>query len=167
MDIQSLKLLITEDDINQLIERYLPEGGPIEEPRVRLFADGVLVQGKYPTPLGRMSFETLWKVSASGNTVRAHLETIRVAGLPAKLLRGVLLKTIHDVAGSQPGVRVENEAVEVNVEEAAQGKGVTLRVGLITVSGSPGTLVVEARDSASEGPEPPVCSPDAEGPTGG
>lgn len=151
MDIQALKLLVTEDDINRLIEQYLPAGSPIEEPRVRLLAEGILVQGKYPTPLGKMAFETLWEVSASGNTVRARLETIRVAGLPAKLLRGVLLKTIRDVAEAQPGVRVENEAVEVNVEEAARARGVIVRVELTSVCCSPGRLVVEAHDSASGG----------------
>jgi hypothetical protein len=144
MDIQTLQLHVTESDLNQIIARYLPEDGPIEDPRVRLQPEGVLVQGSYPTPLGKMSFETLWSLAASGSTVQARLETLKVAGLPARMLRGVLLKTLRDSAASQPGIRVEGEVVEVDLAEAAHAQGIPLKVKLTAVRCSAASLVVEA-----------------------
>jgi hypothetical protein len=144
MDIQALTLHITESDLAQILDRYLPDEGPLEDVRVGLRPEGVLVQGSYHTPLGKMSFETLWSLAVSGCIVQARLETIRVAGLPAGLLRGVLLKTLRDVAGSQPGVGVDGEVVEVDLVQAAQARGVPLRINLTAVRCSAGSLVVEA-----------------------
>jgi hypothetical protein len=150
MDIQALTLHITESDFAQVLDHYLPEEGPLEDVRVGLRTEGVLVQGSYPTPLGKMSFETLWSLAVSGCIVQVRLETIRVAGLPAGLLRGVLLKTLRDVVGSQPGVRVEGEVVEVDLEQAAQARGIPLRINLTAIRCSAGSLVVEASERVRE-----------------
>ncbi len=144
MDIQTLKLLVAESDVNEIIDQYLPNEGAVENLLVRLKPEGVHVEGDYPTPLGKMSFETLWSLTASGSIVRAKLEAIKVAGLPAGMLRSVLLKTIRDVAEREPGVRVEDEAIEINVEEAATARGVALRINLKALRCSEGSLVVEA-----------------------
>jgi hypothetical protein len=151
MDIHTLTLHVTESDLNQIIDQYLPAEGPLEDVRLGLLPEGVLVRGSYPTPLGKMSFETLWSLAASGCIVQARLETIKVAGLPARLLRGVLLKTLHDVAGSEPGVRVEGEAVEVDIEQAAEARGVSLRINLTAIRCSAGSLVVEAAPAPERG----------------
>ncbi len=144
MDIQTLTLHITESDLKQILDRYLPEDGSLEDLHIGLRPEGVLIQGHYVTPLGKMSFETLWSVAASGGLVQARLETIRVAGLPAGMLRGVLLKTLRDVAENQPGVRVEDEVVAVDLPQAAQSWGVPVRINLTGVRCATGSLVVEA-----------------------
>src|SRR5262249_40409682 len=144
-----------ESDLNQLIEQYLPDEGPIEDLLLRLLPEGVLVQGSYPTPLGKMSFETLWSLTAAGSALRARLDAVKVAGLPAGLLRGVLLKTIRDVAASQPGVRVEAEALEVDIEQAARARGVPLRINLTALRCSVGSVLVEASPATERGASAP------------
>ena len=122
MDIQALTLHVTESDLARIIDHHLPAEGPLEDLGIGLLPEGVLVRGSYPTPLGKMSFETLWSLAVSGCTVAARLETIKVAGVPSGLLRGVLLKTLRDVAGNEPGVRVDGEVVEVDIEQAADAR---------------------------------------------
>jgi hypothetical protein len=144
MDIQNLHLLVTEADVNQLMDRFLPKNGPVENVRVRLRPEGIDVVGDYPTPLGKMGFETLWTVEAVGGQVHAHLAALKVAGVPAGLLRGVLLKTLRDVTAREPGVQIEDETVRINVEEALRAQGFPLRVYLTSVRCGPGSLFVEA-----------------------
>src|SRR3954469_21761959 len=97
MEILALKLFVTEASVNDLLTRFLPGQGSVENLRLRLTPEGVVIQGDYPALLVKMAFETLWEVTAVGGEVRARLAKALVAGMPAGMLRGVLLKVIRDV----------------------------------------------------------------------
>jgi hypothetical protein len=144
MEIQALKLFVTEDEINDLLAKYLPPDLPVQDLRVRLTPEGVVVQGIYPTLLVKMAFETLWEITAAGPEVEARLANVRVAGLPAGKLRGLLVKLIRDAAAREPGVRVRDESLSVDVEEALRAKGLPLRVNFTAVRCSLNSLVLEA-----------------------
>jgi len=81
MDIQRLTLHITESDLAQVLDRYLPKEATVEDARILLQPEGIRVQGSYPTPLGKMSFETLWSLGVSGCTVQARLERLQGRGV--------------------------------------------------------------------------------------
>ena len=147
MEIQSLKLLVSEDELNELVRQHQHEMGAVEKLRLRLTPEGVIVQGEYPTFLMKMAFETLWELGVNGPEVQARLAAVRVAGLPAGMLKGALLKMIADVAGKEPGVRLQDDVVSVHLEEAARARGLFLRVCLNAVRCSVGCLVVEAGPS--------------------
>jgi hypothetical protein len=144
MEILALKLFLTEGEINGLIQKFLPEPGAVENLRVRLTPEGVVVQGDYPTLLVKMAFETLWEVGVAAGEVEARLTSVKVAGLPAGMLRGVLLKVLRDVTAGEAGLEVQDETVRVNVEEMLWAKGLPVRVRLTAVRCSIGTLVIEA-----------------------
>jgi hypothetical protein len=144
MEIQTLKLFVTEAEVNQLATKAVPDTEGIENLRVRLTPEGVVVQGEYPTFLMKVSFETLWELTVAGPEVRARLASVKVAGLPAGLLRGALMKMLGDAVGEEPGVRVLDDAVHVNVETLTAQRGLPLQVNLTAVRCSFATLVLEA-----------------------
>ena len=144
MHIQSLRLRVTEADLKTILARYPPESGSVEDLRVRLTPAGVSVEGVYPALMMKVAFETLWELSAVGPAVAVRLAHVKVAGLPAGVLRGVLLRLVRDATATEPGVRVENETIHVNLEQALQARGVPLRVNFVAVEGGDGWLTIEA-----------------------
>src|SRR5262245_11420617 len=117
MEIHTLKLSITEEELNSLVAE-LPSGkSAVENLRVRLTPEGIIILGDYPTMFLKMAFETLWAVQGIGSVVEARLASVKVSGLPAGMLRGVLLKTIRDLTANEPGVRVEDEAICVDLSK--------------------------------------------------
>jgi hypothetical protein len=145
MEVQALKLLVTEDEVNELIKRHLTDTGSIENLRVRLTPEGVVVQGEYPTFLMKMAFETVWELTAVGPELQARLAALRVKGLPAGLLKGVLMGMIRDTLAGLPGVQVQDDAVCIHAVEAALAHTIPLRVCFTAVRCSIGALVLEAK----------------------
>jgi hypothetical protein len=144
MDIHTLNVSITEEEINTLVAEFPPSDSAVENLRVRLTPEGIVVFGDYPAMLMKMSFETLWEVKGIGSVVEAKLASIKVSGLPAKMLRGVLLKTIRDMTAREPGIRVEDESIRVDLSKHTALQRLRLRVNLIGVRCSLGHLVIEA-----------------------
>jgi len=144
MDIHTLKLSITEEEINTLAAEFPPSDSAVENLRVRLTPEGIVILGDYPAMLMKMAFETLWEVKGVGSVVEARLASIKVSGLPAKMLRGVLLKTIRDMTAREPGIRVEEDTIRVDLSKHTAVQKLRLRVNLTGVRCSPGNLVIEA-----------------------
>lgn len=128
MEIQSLRLLVTDADLAAQVARALPPGEAIEDLEARFTPEGVVVSGKYPTPFFKVSFETVWVPEPAGAEVRVRLGEVKVAGLPGNLLRGALMKMVRDNVEGRPGVRMEEEAVVVHFAELARAQGVNLAV---------------------------------------
>ena len=144
MEIHTLKLSVTEDELNALV-RELPSGkSTVENLRVRLTPEGIVILGDYPALFMKMAFETLWVVKGIGSIVAAQLASVKVSGLPAGMLRGVLLKTIRDLADHEPGVCVEGESILVDLSKHTVGQRLGLRINLTGVRCSLEELVIEA-----------------------
>lgn len=145
MEIQALKLIVTDADLAVLIKERLSDLEGLEAVQARILPEGVRVQGEYPTGFGiKVPFETLWQLAAEGPGLQVKLESLKVAGLPAGMFRGALLRMIRDAAEEQPGIRVEEEMVRVDIVALAAGQGVELQVNFTAVRLSPGALVIEA-----------------------
>jgi hypothetical protein len=146
MEIQSLRLLVTDADVAVLAAQLVQQGGELEELQVRLTPEGVVVSGKYPTSFMRVPFETTWQVTAQGPEVRVTLAAVRVAGLPGNMLRGVLMKMVRDSLASRPGVRVEEDHLAIDVGEAVRPHGMEVRVHFVAVRMSVGSALIEAAE---------------------
>ena len=144
MDIQSLKLFLTDADLVAIAARALREAENVEGLDVHLTPEGVRVSGQYPTSFLKVPFETLWQVSAAGAEVHVRLSSVSVAGLPGGMLSGALMKMARDALEGAPGVRVQEDTIVVHVTEAARGRGLELLVRFTSVRLSIGTAVIEA-----------------------
>jgi hypothetical protein len=149
MHIHTLKMSVTEHELNQLVAA-LPAGkNSVENLRVRLTSEGIVVLGEYPTMLMKMAFETLWEVVGVGSIVKARLAAVKVAGLPAAMLRAVLLKTLRDLLAREPGVCVVEEAIHIDLSKQTAIQKLRLNIHLTAVQCSQGNLMIEAGPAAA------------------
>jgi hypothetical protein len=144
MQIQALTLSVTEQELNELVAS-LPLGkNNIQNLRIQLTSDGIVVSGEYPALLMKMAFETLWEVKGVGSIVEARLASAKIAGLPIAMLRSVLLKTLRDLLAQEPSVRVVDDAIQVDLSKHAAIQKLRLGIHLTAVQCRPGNLVIEA-----------------------
>ena len=143
MEILSLKVRMTDKDLEPLT-KLLAEGAEgVENLAVRFAPEGVLATGLYPTPFMKVSFETLWSVRPVGPDLRLKLETLKVAGIPGGFLRGLLVKMAKDAIDDQPGVKVEGEEIVVTMAEVAADVGINVTAQFTGVSLAAGTALIE------------------------
>jgi hypothetical protein len=143
MEIQSLKLHLTDADLARFVAEAARGEEGLEQLQARFTPEGVVLAGEYRMFL-RVPFETVWEVKAAGPEVHVRLATVRVAGVPAGALRGVLLNMARDKVEKYPGASVRDDAVVLDVPAAAKAEGVALRVHFTDVRLSVGAATVEA-----------------------
>src|SRR5438874_1883209 len=133
MELQALKLIVTDADVNQLLEEFAPKDLEVKNLRVQFTPDGVRVTGSTKALLFTVSFDTLWELALNGKYVEARLNSLKVAGVPAGKLRGILLKMVRDAVAKHPGITVEGEVVRVDANEGLRARGVPLQITLSVV----------------------------------
>src|SRR5262245_12357088 len=143
MEIQALRLIITEDDLNALVQQHLPPDSPVENLHIRVAADGVFVKGVYPLFIN-VSFETQWEVSVVAGKVQARLATLRALGVPGNVINSAVLKLVADAAEKEPWLRVDKDTVIADVDAALAKEGLRARTNLARVTCAAGQIVVEA-----------------------
>src|SRR5438105_196455 len=143
MEIQALKLLVTEQDINTIAKRALAKE-QVRDIAVRLSSSGVHVSGAYPTPFMTVRFETLWQVNAQGGKVAARLADVKVVGLPGTMLRSAIMSALSEAAGKDNGLQVDGERLLFDPDRMLASNGLTGRINLTAVRCGPGTLFIES-----------------------
>ena len=144
MEIQALKLSVPEDAVNRLLAEHLPKDVPVQKLAVRLTPEGVRVQGEYPTVFMKVAFESLWTLGVTAGQLEARLADVKVSGIPATMLRGVIFKVLKENVPNEPGISVEGETLRVDVDRALAAKGLPLKVNLRGVVCGAGNLLIEA-----------------------
>ena len=145
MEIQSLKVFLTDADLAGLAAEHMPKNDSIEDLQARLTPEGVLLQGQYATGFGfKVPFETVWQLIAAGPRIDVKLDTIKVAGLPGGMLRTVLMRMVRDNAEGHAGVVVTDDTIPIDIAAVARSRGAEVHVNFTNVLMSVGTAVVEA-----------------------
>ncbi len=146
MDIQSLKVFISEQDLQSLAKKFQPKDAPVKNLTVRATPEGVQVSGEAQTPMMPLSFESLWQpgVTKEGR-VAVQLVELKAAGIPATLFRSLVLSLLKD-AVKEPFVEATEEAIIVDVQEFVRRENlpVTLRFEMRAIRCIEGGVVVEA-----------------------
>jgi hypothetical protein len=83
-------------------------------------------------------------LTVAAGRVQARLASVKVAGLPATLLRGVLLKVIRDATAQQPGIEVHDDSISVDLAPLLLARNVPVTVHLTAVRPGAGHLLIEA-----------------------
>ena len=116
MDIQTLKIFVSEQELNELARQNQPPDAPVKNLSVRVTPEGVCVSGEV-TLMITMAFESLWRPEVVGGKVAANLVNLTAAGFPATtMLRPLVMGALKD-AIKDPAVQVTEEAVVVDVQE--------------------------------------------------
>jgi hypothetical protein len=143
MEIQSLKLLVTEQEVNTLAASEAASSGAVRDLSVRFSAEGIAIKGRYQMVMP-MPFETLWKVGIEGGKIVAQLIDIRVVGFPAAMLKGALMSLIVESIQADGALEAEGDSLRIDVDRLLAQRGFPARTNLTGVRCDAGTLIIES-----------------------
>jgi len=143
MEIHALRVSVTEQDLNDLARRHLPDDQPVEELQISITPEGVTVQGEYPLFVS-VRFETLWQPTVEDRHVHLRLVKFRALGMPVNVLKGFVMNAFSTLARKEPWVQVLEDCVRLDVEAMLAREGLTARVNLVRIRCEAGVFVLEA-----------------------
>jgi hypothetical protein len=143
MEIQALRLLVTEKDLNDLLAQHLPDDQPLENLSVRVAPEGVTVSGEYPLFV-RVAFETLWEPGTQAGKVTARLTGLKAMGLPATVFKGTVLKAIEEAVHQEDWLAFDGDTIVVDVDRLLAREGIPAKTNLSAVRCQVGLLVIES-----------------------
>lgn len=151
MEIQALKLLVTEQALNDVLARETRAEGPVRDVAVSFTADGIRVRGKYHMVVP-MPFDSHWRVEVADGCLVAHLVDVKVAAFGASMIKGMLLSVL---AESIPGGALESagDSLKIDLDRLLAERGFPARTNLKSVRYEPGKLFIECSiggDAASK-----------------
>ena len=147
MEIHSLKVSLTEQDLNGLLQKHIPRDQPVEDLAIRLAPEGVYVKGVYPLFIN-VSFETLWELAAQGGKISARLARLKAMGMPGNVFKSAILKVIADAVGKEDWVKIDGETVVLDLERMLLEEGLVARTNMKSVTCQAGSLIFECRADA-------------------
>jgi len=143
MEIHSLHLLLTEQDLNDLAKKHMPKDLPVEDVRLRLSPEGIHVSGVYPFFIN-VSFETVWHLSADQGKAIAKLTKFRAMGVPGNIFKSAIMKMVDDIAKREPWVHVNGDQLVADPDQACAQYAIAGKTHLKSIIVQTGLMVVEA-----------------------
>jgi hypothetical protein len=143
MEIERLKVVLTEQDLNDLAAKHLPKDLGIEDLEIKIEPEGVRVKGVYQLFMP-VSFELLWEPGVEFGKATARLAKFKTLGVPANVFKSLIMNVIADVAKKHEWLRVDGDVVRVDGEGLLKKEGLTAQVRLRVLRCQAGRLVVEA-----------------------
>jgi hypothetical protein len=141
MEIQSLRFLLTEADLNRWASSAVTHASKLRGLRVRLLSEGISVAGSYQTVID-VSFETLWEVFIHRGKIAARLQTLKTGGFGVSLARRYVLEAI---ASRTNRIKVEGDMLLFDLDLLLEEQGIAVRTNLKSVHCSHGSVVIESR----------------------
>ena len=142
MEVQALKLSLSEQDLNDLLRKYLPADQPIEELTVRVGPQGLTVSGVYPLFIN-VHFETHWQLGLEDGQVTARLAHFKAMGVPGNIFKSAIVKMIEDVARAEDWVRVQGDTLWIDVDRCIGKFAFPARTNLKVVDCQAGLIILE------------------------
>jgi hypothetical protein len=143
MEIQSLRLLITQHDVELGVPRLLADNPQIKKIQVRLASDGIHITGVYHMVFD-VAFEASWELSVQEGKLAVHLAKFQVVGMGGGLLKPVLLSAIADAVKKQDGIQLDGDTILVDVDRWLLQRGLALRTNLRAVEMGAGTVLIKS-----------------------
>ena len=143
MEIHSLHVLLTEQDLNDLAKQHMLKDIPVEEMRLRLSPEGVHVSGIYPFFIN-VRFETIWHLSADQGKAVAQLTKFRAMGVPGNIFKSAIMKMVEDLAKKESWIKVAGDQLIADPDQALAKYAVTAKTHLKSIIVQTGLMVIEA-----------------------
>jgi hypothetical protein len=148
MEIHSLKLIITEADVNALATKALAQESQVRDVQVQLEPAGMRVLGVYPTPFMSVRFQTVWEPSIQNGKVAVRLTELKVVGVPAGMLRGLLMGALADAVSKEDAVSIQGDTLLLDPDRLLSKHVPDSRTNLTAIHCETGRIVIEAASSA-------------------
>lgn len=143
MELHALRLSLTEQDLNDLLRKYLPRDVEIEELRVRLTELGISITGIYPFFIP-VRFETIWEVGVVNGHASARLASFKAMGVPGNIFKSAVVKVVEDIARQEHWIRIVGDRFLADLELGCSKYAVLARLHLKSIVAQPGILMLEA-----------------------
>jgi hypothetical protein len=143
MEIHSLHVLVTEQDLNELAKKYMPKDLPVDDVRLRLSPEGMHVSGVYPFFIN-VKFETIWHLGVEQGKAMAQLTKFRAMGVPGNIFKSAIMKMVEDVARKEPWMRVAGDQLFVDLDQFCAQYAVAAKTHLKSIIVQTGLVVIEA-----------------------
>jgi len=139
MEIHSLKIVVTQDDLNLLMARFLNLPPKLCNLSIELIPNGLLLSGIYETILS-VPFKCLWKLSVGDGKLQAELADIKCVGVRLNLLKPYVLNAL--VANCKI-LELRDEGVFLDLDRLLAQMIVPVRANLTSVHCEARELVIE------------------------
>jgi hypothetical protein len=143
MELHSLKLSLTEQDLNDILRKYLPKNLDVEELRVKFSDQGIHVAGVYPF-FFPVRFETIWEVGVEHGHASARLASFKAMGVPGNIFKSAVVKIVEDIAKQENWIRIVGDRFLADVELGCSKYAVLAHLHLKSITVKPGALMLEA-----------------------
>ena len=143
MEIVSLRFVITEDDLNRLLIKFVTAPPKVGNLYLRIKSDGLSLAGVYDTILP-MPFETRWNLFVDEGKIAARCSAIKVVGIGLRFLKGYMLQAL---SSSSTILEIHGESLVFDVERFLEDRAVPMKTNLASVSCESGRLVFECDGS--------------------
>jgi hypothetical protein len=147
MEIQLLKLSVSDADLNQLASQTLVWPDVICNVHFAVVPEGVRVTGVYQQFIG-ISFQMLWQLSVSEGKVIGGIERVRAGFISVGFFKVYLLKLI----AAATNIAIRDGMLVFDVDATLADKGWPVRLNLSSIRCTLGSLILEswAPDSVQE-----------------
>jgi hypothetical protein len=143
MEIHWLRLSVSEKTLGDIVREHVLEDVAIEDLEIRILPEGVRVKGAYQMFVP-VSFEALWELGVDGGRATARLANFRTLGMPANVLKSLIMNVIADAARKEPWLQVQGDMVRADLEDMLKKHGLSGRINLTALRCETGTLILEA-----------------------
>ena len=143
MELHALRLSLTEQDLNDLLRKYLPKHVEIEDLRVRFAERCIHITGVYPFFIP-VRFETIWEVGVVNGHASARLASFKAMGVPGNIFKSAVVKIVEDIARQETWIRIVGDRFLADLELGCSKYAVLARLHLKAIDVKPGQLMLEA-----------------------
>lgn len=143
MELHALKLSLTEQDLNDLLRKYLPKDLDIDDLRIKFSDQGIHVSGIYPFFIP-VRFETIWEVGVETGHASARLASFKAMGVPGNIFKSAVVKIVEDIAKQENWIRIVGDRFLADVESGCSKYAVLAHLHLKSIQVTPGSLILEA-----------------------
>lgn len=143
MELHALKLSLTEQDLNEILRKYMPKDTSVEDLRVKFGDQSIIVTGIYPF-FFPVRFETIWEVGVEQGHASAKLTSITAMGVPGNIFKSAVVKVVENVAKQENWIRIVGDRFLADLELGCSKYAVTAHLHLKTITVRPGLLMLEA-----------------------
>jgi hypothetical protein len=141
MHLETLRLVVTEADLNALAPRFLAQIEKVRDISVAIVPQGIHVRGTYDAALP-IPFDALWEVLVWQGNLAARLGRLKTGFLSLGLVRSYVVSAI---AGAARIIGRHSDMLLLDVDALLAAKGVPLQTNLSSIQCHWGKLVIEAR----------------------
>jgi hypothetical protein len=139
MEIVTLRFVVTEDDLNNLLVKFVTVPPKIRDLHVRIMPEALSLAGVYQT-IFSIPFDTQWRIIVINGKIAARASGIKALGVGLGFLKGYMLKAL---SSNSTVLEFDEGSLVFDVDRFFEKMPVPIKTNLISVCCENGRLVIE------------------------